>query len=154
MNTLANSATGSFSPNFVDQSDGLLSTVIWGTDGQGTFGPSVIGNPPLGSWGYTTYGSLIVVSASDTKRIEEIDIEQGTGFEAIVVLLNKGEDLEFEVIDDYGVVSPAIGTICTYSTRYGSTNMLFVGDKSTTARKREGMRTLTFKTFNAITGLH
>jgi len=144
MNTLANSATGSFSPNFVDQSDGLLTTVIWGTDGQGT----------IGGFSYSAYGSYIVTSGSDSKRVEEIDIEQGTGFEAIVVLLNKGEDLEFEVIDDYGVISPAIGTICTYSTRYGSANMLFVGDKSTTARKREGMRTLTFKTFNAITGLH
>ena len=145
MNTLANSATNqSFLPNFVDQSDGLLSTVIWGTDGQGT----------IGGFSYSAYGSYIVTSASDSKRVEEIDIEQGTGFEAIVVLLNKGEDVELEVIDDTAVIAPNIGTICTYSTRYGSANMLFVGDKSTTARKREGMRTLTFKTFNAITGLH
>lgn len=143
MNTLNNSVTN-FNPFFSDNSNGLLTTVIWGTDNQGV----------IGSFGYSAYGSYIVVSGSDSKRIEEIDIEQGTGFEAIVILLNKGEDIELEVIDDLAVTAPPIGTICTYSTRFGAQNMLFVGDKSTTARKREGMRTLNFKTFNAIAGLH
>ena len=145
MNTLANSATNqSFLPNFVDQSDGLLSTVIWGTDGQGT----------IGGFSYSAYGSYIVTSASDSKRVEEIDIEQGDGFEAIVIILVKGVDLELEVIDDTAVNPPAIGNVVTFSTPFGSIPMLTVQSRANQARKREGMRTLNFKSFNAIVGLH
>jgi hypothetical protein len=39
-------------------------------------------------------------------------------------------------------------------TPYGTVNMLLVGNKASQARKREGMRTFTFKSFNAIAGLH
>ena len=144
INTATNSQTN-FSGYFTENGSAGLTAIVWGTD-------SIGGG--IGNFTYGTYGSYIVVSASDSKRVEEINIEQGTGFEAIVILLNKGEDIELEVIDDTSVIAPAIGTICTYSSRYGAANMLFVGDKTTQARKREGMRTLSFKTFNAIAGLH
>ena len=111
-----------------------ITTVIWGTDG--------------------IYTGYIVTSASESARVEEIDIEQGTGFEAIVILLNKGYDIDLEVIDDTNVTPPAIGAVVTLSTPYGGTNMLLIGEKANQARKREGMRTFTFKSYNAISGLH
>jgi hypothetical protein len=129
-NTAATSSA-TWSPNFNVNG---LSTIVWGTEGL-----------------YTGY---IVVSANESQRIEEINIEQGAGFEAIVILLNKGLDVEMEVIDDTSVSAPSAGSIVTFSTPYGSTPMLLVANKANQARKREGMRTFTFKSFNAITGLH
>lgn len=112
-----------------------LTVVAWGTDGM--------------------YGTYIVTSASESKRIEEIPIENGTGFEAVVILLNKGLDVDLEVVDDTSQSVPAIGTVVTLSSPYGANvPMLFLGDRSNQARKREGMRTLTFKSYNAIQGLH
>lgn len=130
MNTAAQSAA-TWSPNFVVNG---LTTIVWGTEG--------------------IYTGYIVVSANESNRIEEIDIEQGTGFEAIVILLNKGVDVELSVIDDTAVTPPDITTIVTLSTPYGSIPMLMVGNKSDQARKREGMKTFTFKSFSAIAGLH
>lgn len=130
MNTAADSAV-TWSPNFVVEG---LTTIVWGTE--------------------EIYSGYIVVSASESQRIEEIDIEQGAGFEAIVILLNKGNDVELEVIDDTAVTPPDITTIVTLVTPYGTIPMLMVGNKASQARKREGMRTFTFKSFNAIAGLH
>ncbi len=130
MNTAADSAV-TWSPNFVVEG---LTTIVWGTEG--------------------IYSGYIVVSASESQRIEEIDIEQGAGFEAIVILLNKGVDVELEVIDDTAVTPPDITTVVTLVTPYGTIPMLMVGNKANQARKREGMRTFTFKSFNAIAGLH
>ncbi len=130
MNTAANSVT-TWSPNFI--ADGIT-TIVWGTEG--------------------IYAGYIVTSANESERVEEIDIEQGSGFEAIVILLIKGVDLEVTVIDDTAVSAPAIGTVVTFSTPFGSINMLMVGSKADQARKREGMRTFNFKSFNAISGLH
>jgi hypothetical protein len=129
-NTAATSST-TWNPNFNVNG---LSTIVWGTEG--------------------LYAGYIVVSANESQRIEEINIEQGAGFEAIVILLNKGLDVEMEVIDDTNVSAPSSGAIVTFSTPYGSTPMLLVANKANQARKREGMRTFTFKSFNAITGLH
>lgn len=130
MNTAADSAT-TWTPNFIVEG---LTTIVWGTEG--------------------IYSGYIVVSANQSNRVEEIDIEQGSGFEAIVILLNKGLDVEVNVIDDTAVTPPDIGDIVTLSTPYGSVPMLLVGNKSDQARKREGMKTFTFKSFNAIAGLH
>ena len=129
-NTAATSST-TWTPNFNVNG---LSTIVWGTEG--------------------LYAGYIVVSASESQRIEEINIEQGAGFEAIVILLNKGLDVEMEVIDDTNVSAPSSGAIVIFSTPYGSTPMLLVANKANQARKREGMRTFTFKSFNAIAGLH
>ena len=132
MNTAGNSATN-WSPNFEVYGN---SYIVWGTEG--------------------IYTGYIVTSANESQRIEEIDIEQGTGFDAIVILLNKGLDVDLEVIDDTSVTPPP--TIANNPfllvTPFGTVNMLLVGNKANQARKREGMRTFTFKSFNAIAGLH
>lgn len=111
-----------------------LTTIVWGTDG--------------------IYPNYIVTSISESQRIEEINIENGTGFESVVILLNKGLDIDIEVVDDTAVTPPVVGAIVTLSTPFGSAPMLLVGERTNQARKREGMRTFTFKTYNAITGLH
>lgn len=129
-NTTADSAT-TYSPDFVYKN---LSTLVWGTDG--------------------AYSSYIVTSANESERIEEIDIENGTGFEAIVILLRKGLDVDIEVIDDTAITPPSFGSVVSLSTPFGTVNMLRIESKSNRARKREGMRTFTFKSFNAISGLH
>jgi len=130
MNTAANSVS-TWAPNFIAEG---ITTIVWGTDG--------------------IYSSYIVTSANESLRTEEIDIEQGDGFEAIVIILVKGVDLEIEVIDDTAVNPPAIGNVVTFSTPFGSIPMLTVQSRANQARKREGMRTLNFKSFNAIVGLH
>lgn len=113
-----------------------LTVIAWGTDG--------------------LYGTYIVTSASESKRVEEIDIENGTGFEAVVILLNKGLDVDLEVIEDTSQdPPPTIGSTVTLSSPYGANvPMLYLGERANQARKREGMRTLTFKSYNAITGYH
>lgn len=127
MNTAANSAV-TWSPNFVVEG---ITTIVWGTE--------------------DIYSGYIVVSASESQRIEEIDIEQGAGFEAIVILLNRGLDVELEVIDNTATTPPDITTVVTLVTPYGTVPMLMVGNKASQARKREGMRTFTFKSYTAIT---
>jgi hypothetical protein len=107
-----------------------ITTIVWGTDG--------------------VLSSYIVTSASQSARVEEIDIEQSSGFEALVILLNKGFDIDVEVIDDTAITAPAIGAVVTLSTPYGATPALLIGEKANQARKREGMRTFTLKTYNAI----
>lgn len=122
-----------WNPNFAGYGNTFI---VWGTEG-------IFGN------------SYIVVSANESQRIEEIDIEQGAGFEAVVILLNKGLDVEISVIDNTSLTPPTIADApFTLVTPYGTVPMLLVGNKADQARKREGMRTFTFKSFNAISGLH
>ena len=127
MNTAANSVT-TWNGNFEAYGN---TYIVWGTEG--------------------AFGSYIVTSANESQRIEEIDIEQGAGFEAIVILLNKGIDVEIEVIDDTSITPPTIASNpVALVTPYGSVNALLVGNKANQARKREGMRTFTLKSFTAI----
>ena len=131
MNTAGNSIV-TWNPNFEAYGN---TYIVWGTEG--------------------IFGAYIVTTANESQRIEEIDIEQGTGFEAIVILLNKGVDVEIEVVDDTSITPPTIqNNPFTLVTPYGTIPMLLVGNKANQARKREGMRVFTFKSFNAITGLH
>lgn len=120
-------------------------TITWGTEG------TVVGGYVTGA----TY-SYIVTSVSVRARIEEINIEQGSGFEAAVILLNKGYDFEVEVVDDTSIAPPTIANNpITFSSPFQpNTLCLLVGYGATGARKREGMRTFSMKTFNAITGAH
>ena len=132
MANTAGSDITTWSPNFEAYGN---TYIVWGTEG--------------------IFGSYIVTSANESQRIEEIDIEQGAGFEAIVILLNKGLDVEIEVIDDTSLTPPAIiNNPFTLVTPYGTVPMLMVGNKASQQRKREGMRVFTFKSFNAISGLH
>ncbi len=138
----ASDSAATWTPNFIVEG---VSTIVWGTEGEG---PQTGG---AGGFIYPSgYAGYIVVSASESRRIEEIDIEQGSGFEAVVILLNKGLDVELEVIDDTSVTVPSAGAVVTLSTPFGSANMLLVGDKTNQARKREGMRTFSFKSYTAI----
>ena len=110
--------------------------IIWGTEG--------------------IMGSFIVLSASESQRIEEINIAQGAGFTAIVVLLMDGLDVNIEVIDDTSLYAdlPALGVAVQIITPFGSAPMLLVKNEANQAPKREGHRSFTFKSFSGITGLH
>jgi len=100
-------------------------------------------------------GNYIVLSASESQRIEEIDIMQGAGFTAIVVLLMDGNDVDIEVIDDTSITPPTIaGNPYLLVTPYGTIPMLLVGNSANQAPKREGHRSFKFKSFTAISGLH
>lgn len=127
MNTLANDIT-TWSPNFQAYGNTFI---VWGTEG--------------------IFGGYIVVSANESQRIEEIDIENGAGFEAVVILLMKGIDCEINVVDDTSLTPPVIqNNPFVLVTPYGTLGMLLVANKADQARKREGMRTFTFKSFTAI----
>lgn len=131
MNIAANDVT-TWNPNFEVYGN---SYIVWGTE--------------------NIFGNYIVTSASESQRIEEIDIMQGAGFTAIVVLLMDGHDVEIEVIDDTSITPPTIaGNPYLLVTPYGTIPMLLVGNKANQAPKREGHRSFTFKSFSAIAGLH
>lgn len=111
------------------------SYIVWGTEG--------------------LMGNYIVLSASSSQRIEEINISQGAGFTAIVVLLMDGIDVSVEVIDDTSITPPTIAlNPFMIVSPYGSIPMLMVKNESNQAPKREGHRSFAFKSFNAIAGLH
>jgi hypothetical protein len=128
MNILGNDIT-TWSPNFESYGN---TYIVWGTEG--------------------IFGSYIVVSANESQRIEEINIENGAGFEAVVILLNKGIDVEINVVDDTSIAPPVIANNpFVLVTPYGPpVSMALVASKADQARKREGMRTFTFKSFTAI----
>ena len=128
-----------WSPNFQSYGDPLL---VWGTE-------NII------QGGNSTITGYIVTSCSVTQRIEEIDISQGAGFTAIVVVLIDGLDINIEVIDSNAITPPTILTNVILMTQFGAVNgSLMVKNEANQAVKREGHRSFTFKTFNAITGLH
>lgn len=118
-----------------------VTTIIWGTSGM---------LPGAGN-----LSSYIVTGASYAERVEEIDIMQSTGFTAIVALLNDGHDIELTVIDDSAINPPATGTVVTLSSPYATSGipMLKIADRGTAARKREGERVFSFKSYSAIAGL-
>lgn len=130
-NTIANDIA-TWNPNF----EGFGNTfIVWGTE--------------------NIFGSYIVISASSNQRIEEIDIMQGAGFTAIVILLMDGVDVELSVIDDTSIAPPVIvNNPFLIVSPYGSIPMLLVESASDQERKREGHRRFKFKSFTAITGLH
>lgn len=130
------------------------------TNGIPTAGGDIAGwNPLFAAFGnsliiWGTEGifsqSLIVTSCNQSKRIEEIAIEQGAGFESIILLLMKGFDVDVTVVDDTSVQPVSIMASYLWLTRFGPVNMILVGDKTDQARKREGMRTYTFRSYSAI----
>ena len=131
MNTAGNDTT-TWSPNFQVYGN---SYIVWGTEG--------------------IFGSYIVLSASESQRIEEIDIMQGSGFTAIVVLLMDGVNVDIEVIDDTSITPPTIAANpFLIVSPFGSIPMLLVKNDANQAPKREGHRSFQFKSFTAISGLH
>ena len=132
MNTAANDISA-WSPYFQAYGNTFI---VWGTE--------------------SIFGGYIVTTASESQRIDKIEIEQGAGFEAIVILLNKGINVEIEVVDDTSITPPTINNNpFLVTTPYGTnTPMLLVENKASQARKREGYRMFTFMSYNAIAGLH
>ena len=126
----ANADAGMWSPNFQVQGN---SYIVWGTEG--------------------IMGNYIVLSASESQRIEEIDIMQGAGFTAIVVLLMDGVDVDIEVIDDTSITPPPTIAQNPYLlvTPFGTLPMLMVANAANQAPKREGHRNFKFKSYTAIT---
>ena len=130
MTTAQNDVT-SWSPNFAAYGNPLI---VWGTEG--------------------ILGSYIVTTASESQRIEEINIAQGAGFTAILILLMDGITVDIEVVDDTTITPPSFGAIATLVTPFGSIPMALTKNDANQARKREGMRSFTWKSFVAISGLH
>ena len=133
MTTAANDVT-LWSPNFAAYGNPLI---VWGTEG--------------------ILGSYIVTTASESQRIEEINIAQGAGFTAILILLMDGITADIEVIDNTDatqVTPPMFGVIYTLVTPFGSIPMVLTKNDANQARKREGMRSFTFKSFIGINTLH
>ena len=118
-------------------------TLVWGTD----------------STNVGTSANYIVKSARFQERVEEIDIENGTGFEATVILLLKGENVEFTVVDDRALTPPLSGGVVTLSTPYNTASpysnlsFLVVDSSVNLARKVEGERIITAKSFTAMGAL-
>lgn len=110
-----------------------LTTIVWGTDGL-----------------FSATTAAIVISMSETVREEKIIVENGTGFEALIILLNKGVDISIEVVDDMAQTWPTVGVVATLSTPFGSIAGIMEGSSGNQARKREGQMTFTFATYNAI----
>lgn len=110
------------------------STLVWGTSG--------------------IYSTYIVKSARYSERVEEIDIENGTGFEATVILLLKGQNVEFTVVDDLSIVPPVAGDVVNFQTPYfpgiSGINVLVTETSVGNARKAEGERIITGKSYTAI----
>jgi hypothetical protein len=110
------------------------SYIVWGTEG--------------------IMGNYIVLSASESQRIEEINISQGAGFTAIVVLLMDGIDVDIEVIDDRFIAPPTLAeNPFMIVSPFGSIPMLMVNNTVNQAPKREGHRSFKFKSFVAISSL-
>ena len=126
---------GTWSPNMQVWGN---SYIVWGTEG--------------------VFGNYIVLSASSSQRLEEINISQGAGFTAIVVLLMDGLDVDIQVIDDTSIIPPPtiFNNPFLLVTPYNvsAIPMLLVANAANQAPKREGHRTFKFKSFNAIVGLH
>ncbi len=134
MNTAGNDVS-TWNPNFEVYGN---SYIVWGTEG-------ITNN----------WANYIVTSASESQRIEQIQIMQGAGFTSILILLMDGVDVELEVIDDTSVTPPTIaGNPYLLVTPYGTIPMALVENKANQAPKREGHRSFTFKSFVAIAGLH
>ena len=120
-----------WNPNFAQWGAPLL---VWGTEG--------------------IAGNYIVLSASESQRIETIPIMQGAGFTAILVQLMDGLDVNIEVVDDLNVTPFTFGTAVSFITPYGTVLMTMTKNEANQAPKREGHRSFTFQSFVAIQGLH
>ena len=121
-----------WNPNFQSYGNSYL---IWGTDGVSQ--------------------KYLVTSLGNKDRIEEVGITQGAGFTAIEILFLDGQDVNVEVVDTTQFAPPTLANNpFIIVTPFASLVVLMVAQNATLARKREGMRTFTFKSFNAIVGLH
>lgn len=105
-----------------------FTTIVWGTEGfqQGAL------------------ASYIVVSARPAQRVEGPTIENGTGLTATKILLIDGVDQEITVVDDTSISPPAVGSVLSLISPFGSNtgNYLVVNNSYAAARKQPGERTI------------
>lgn len=111
---------------------------------------------------YLTWGTdwiannFICTSATFTDRIIKFTVEQGAGFTAMVALLNDGKDCELELVDTTQYPQFSIGGNSPFSNPFsivspsGIIQVLLEQNKVGYARKREGMRTAMFASYNAF----
>jgi hypothetical protein len=115
-----------------------ISTIVWGTD-----------------WATIGFGGgnyAIVKSIRPAERAEEIRIENGVGLTAIDVLLRDGYDYDVTVVDQFTVSYPVVGTFAAIITPFQSSavNGIVVSNSYDAARKKEGDRIFTMRSFTLI----
>ncbi len=139
MGNVRTPANLALSPNGYYQSNSDITTLVWGTTGLGT--------------GLGSGGTYIVKSARFTDRMEKFDIENGTGFEAAVLQLRKGTNVEFTCVDDDNITPPTPGTVVTLTyTPYGATVKFLVTERGFNyGRKQDGEVTVSAMSYEAIT---
>lgn len=113
--------------------EGINTYIVWGTDG----------------FESNSLSGYIVVSVRDSQRVELPIIENGSGLTAYQIILTDGEDYEVEVVENTNVTPPAAGSILTLVSAYFTNSQTFLCVNSSTqfARKQEGRRTLTAKSY-------
>lgn len=119
--------------NGIGYTGDLPTTLAWGTD--------------------DLYSGVIVISMRPSQMIEEIKIENGTGLTSKQVLLNDGNMVEINVIDDRSITWPAAGDTVTVlnplPTGAAATSMTFnvIDNSYQASRKAPGERTLLCKKY-------
>lgn len=117
---------------------GTFTTIRWDTDGVLQAG----------------LASAIVDSVRcSTLGGEPHKIDGKKGFTAVVVLLDDGERLELECVDDTALTWPAKGDVISLKGPNDALakNVLVVDHGSDNPKKREGMRSITVEAYTDIT---
>ena len=135
-------AAGSAVSNSANLKAEGITTLVWGSEGL-----------------FPGY-AYIVTSASETARVDQNLVENSSGFQVLIVLLNQGYNIEITVVDDTNIPAPTVGTVVSLvlpinisvaQTAPSSITCLIVDVKADQARKREGMRSFTLMSFTAFT---
>ena len=121
------------------------STFIWGT---------------AGAAGSTMFNSYIVKSIRPSERVEQAVIENSTGLTATQILLEDGINYDVTVVDDSVITPPIAGTVgnivipnlgANFALSNATVAALVVDTSVSLARKTEGERTFTCKTYTLFT---
>lgn len=126
-------------PNGAYQQNSDITTLVWGTVGLGA--------------GLGTGGTYVVKSARFSDRMEKFNIENGTGFDAFILQLRKGTNVEFTCVDDDAITPPTPGTVVTLTnTAYGASVKYLILERGFSyARKQDGEITLSAENYTSIT---
>lgn len=110
------------------------------------------------AWGTDGIDSgVIVISLRAKLMTEVVDIPNGSGIIATIIMLNNGTEIEIDVVDDRSLTFPDWGTTITLinpreTGATGTSTLLQVMDNNYNAeRKQEGRRTLLCRKYVLIT---
>ena len=112
---------------------------VWGTDPYAS--SSVSGN---------SFSGMLIKSIRVAPRNEEIIIEQGSGFEAIQIILKDGMDFEINLVDDLSIDPPATNDVLTFLNPFTGTALataICIHTSYSVERKVEGTLTVIAKHF-------